>query len=50
MADDCISAAQAKATGALPINPKFEGVAPNAIKYGDAVPAQPNDTPTKTGW
>lgn len=41
---------QAKSTGALPINKKFEGPSANSTKYGDKSPAQPEDSPTKTGW
>lgn len=49
-ADGNNSLAQAKATGATPVDPEFEGASPNSTKYGDKTPAQPNDKPTKTGW
>lgn len=50
MAADCNSLAQAKATGTIPVNPKFEGASPNSVKYGDKTPAQTADKPTKVGW
>ena len=40
----------AKKTGAIPINPKFEGKSSDSAMYGDKTPAQAEDNPTKTGW
>lgn len=56
MGADCLGGqyktknSQAKETGAMPIDPKFEGKAANSAEYGDAAPSQEKDRPTRTGW